>query len=248
MLPVVGSVTVAAPLIVKVASEASLTSATDALAARGHPVIRLRWRDLDDLGGEVMRWSIATSLVAAALQVNPFDEPDVQSSKDRTDGLLDRYAREKRVPLPTSQVTETDGRVFGDWLKQVGAGDYVAVLSFLPRSATLDEALTSLRDDLAKATKAPTILSYGPRYLHSIGQLYKGGPASGVFLVLTADDPVDCPIPGEPYSFSVLKRAQAVGDYQALQERQRRVLMMHLGQSPEAGLSRLAARVRSRAT
>jgi len=228
--------------------EVSLTGATSALAARGHPVIRLRGGDGDGLGAEAIRWWMATSIVAMGLQINPFDEPDVQASKDRTKALLDRYAREPRLPLSTSQATEGDGRVFGDWLKQVGAGDYVAVLSFLPRSASLDEALASLRDDLANATKAPTILSYGPRYLHSIGQLYKGGPASGAFLVLTADDPVDYPIPGEPYSFSVLKRAQAVGDYQALQERQRRVLMMHLGRSPEAGLSRIAARVRSHVT
>ena len=123
--------------------------------------------------------------------------------------------------------------------RQIKPGDYVMIASFLPRLPQLDDTVTSLREHLAKRLRIATMLGFGPRYLHSTGQLHKGGPDRAVLLFLTADDPVDLPIPSRPYTFGVLKQAQALGDFMALMERHRRVLRLHLGRSPEAALQRL---------
>lgn len=231
--------------------DARLARQVDGYGAAGHPVIRLSWRDPYDVGGEVVRWFVATALVAHAMQINPFDEPNVKESKDRTVALLDRYAREHRLPEAAPALREEGIAVYGAkgagslpaalqaWRAQIRAGDYAAVLSFLPRTPALDGAVESLRARVSELTGAATMLGYGPRYLHSTGQLHKGGPDRVVLLLLTSDDPADLPVPSYPYTFSVLKHAQALGDFQALQERRRRVLRLHLGSSPESGLQRL---------
>ncbi len=228
-----------------------VTHTVEGLAKEGYPIVRIRWQDEYDLGSEAIRWFLATALVASLMKLNPFDEPNVQESKDRTKALLERFAREGTLPSDEPIVTEGDVSVYGArgprsiqdalqaLLQQVRSGEYVAVLSFLPRTAALDASVEAFRNRLASRLGVATMLGYGPRYLHSTGQLHKGGPDRVALLFLTAEDPIDLPVPGKAYTFSVLKQAQAIGDVQALQERKRRVLRVHLGKSPDAAMARL---------
>jgi glucose-6-phosphate isomerase len=213
------------------------------LAAAAHPVIRMSWRDPYDLGGETIKWFIATSIAGSVLGVNPFDEPNVQESKDRTNALLSRFAGEGTLPEPEAAAWEGeemtvygaagDGRPASlewcvqGWLAQARPGEAVAVLSFLPRTDEIDQALETLRGRLGERLGAATMLGIGPRYLHSTGQLYKGGADTGLFLLLTADEREDLPIPGESFTFGVLKQAQALGDFEAMRQRGRRILRVH---------------------
>ncbi len=212
-----------------------------ALADAGRPVVRIIWDDPYDLGGEVAKWSLATAIVGHLMEMNPFDEPNVQSAKDRTKALLKEYVSrgslkeepalfaDPRVAVygSDSAKPESLAQCLGEFLQRARPSEYVALLSFLPRTPTLDLALKALRARIAERTGRVTILGVGPRYLHSTGQLYKGGPDAGVFLLLTADSTDDLPIPGERFTFSVLKNAQAVGDFQAMQEKGRRILRLH---------------------
>ncbi len=235
----------------------AITGHLHALEQAGHPVVHIRWDDRYDLGGEIAKWSIATAVAGALCGVNPFDEPNVQESKDRTKLLLEQYAREGRFrdegrPL----VRDADLAVYGasgpsspgsltqclsDFFRQRQAGDYIALLSFLPRTTALDCAAVALRERLGERLGRATMLGFGPRYLHSTGQLYKGGPDAGLFLLLTAEEHEDLPIPGEPFTFGVLKQAQALGDFQSMQQKGRRILRIHLGGSLERSLERLAS-------
>jgi len=241
----------------------SLERHAASLAHAGHPLIQFQWRDRYDLGGETIRWFLATVIAAGLMRINPLDEPNVQESKDRTKALLERYAREGTLssedPLTiqdgiavyghqTNWASRSPGAMVGEFLQQARPGDYVAVLSFLPRTPQLDCAVELLRNHLAKSLKVATMLGHGPRYLHSTGQLHKGGPDRVLFLFLTAEDPVDLPVPEQPYTFSVLKQAQALGDVQALKERHRRILRLDLGRSPETGMSRLLDELRASLT
>lgn len=215
-----------------------------ALEEAGFPVIRIRWDDPYDLGGEVAKWCIATAIAGFLCGINPFDEPNVQESKDRTKALLAHYAQAGRFPDEGSPAW-SDGElaVYGttgpgqrgslaqclsDFFTRLRPSDYIALLSFLPRTPALDGAMAGLRRRLGERLGRATMLGFGPRYLHSTGQLYKGGPDAGLFLLFTGDEPEDLPIPGEPFSFGVLKHAQALGDFQAMQERGRRILRIHL--------------------
>ena len=216
----------------------ALARAMAACEKAGHPVIRLRWEDTYDLGGETMRWAIATALAAWTMQINPFDEPNVQESKDRTKEVLTHYVKEGAFPAEPPQTGDQAAAVT-NVLRQAREGDYLALLSFLPRTPEIDQAVESFRMQLAQRLPIATTLGYGPRYLHSSGQLHKGGSDRGLFLVLTADDPVDVAIPGKPYTFRVLKQAQALGDVQALIAHQRRVLRVQLGAEPLKALRQL---------
>ena len=229
-----------------------LARRVEALAAAGHPVIRLAWEERADAFGEAIRWFIATALLGAALRVNPFDEPNVQESKDRTKALLERYLQAGDWPVdppiavgPRQDLHGARADAVQGLLAQCAAGDYVAILSYLPRTPQLDAAVEAFRDRVSTLTQAATLLGYGPRYLHSIGQLHKGGPEQASFVFLTADDPVDVPIPGRSYGFSVLKRAQALGDAQALRERGRRLLRLHVGAEPLGALRALERRLQA---
>lgn len=233
-----------------------LARQADALEQAGHPVVRVQWDDPYDLGGEIVKWGLATAVAGSQLEINPFDEPDVKASKDRTSLMLEQFTREGRWPGRPSASCRDDGlTVYAakpphpvadpvEWLRAfvrgLRPGDYVAVLSFLPRLPAADEAVASLRARLAERLEVPTMLGVGPRYLHSTGQLYKGGPNTGAFLLLTADESEDLPIPGEPFSFGVLKQAQALGDFEIMQERGRRVLRIHLAGALDQALARLA--------
>jgi transaldolase / glucose-6-phosphate isomerase len=214
-----------------------LEEAVRGLETAGHPVITIDVENTYELGGEYLRWELATAVAGAVIGVNPFDEPNVQEAKDATAAIL----KEQQVDPDTGG--EILGPDAGAALRQPGwaanHGDYAAILAYIPQSAAHDEFLARLRVSLRYASGLATTLGYGPRYLHSTGQLHKGGPDKGIFLVLTSDDAEDAAIPDSPYGFSTLKRAQALGDLRSLRSRGRRVLHVHLGTDPTEGLARL---------
>lgn len=244
--------------------DGGLPGAAAALAKAGHPVIHLAAGDRYNLGREFLRWEIATATIGAALGINPFDEPDVQESKDNTRRVLEEYVRSGSLPGgdPAAEEEgfllyagpETQQRLSGAGeriaqkvaalLRTGGPGRYAAVLAYTWRSEEHDRALASLRLAIRDATRMATTVGYGPRYLHSTGQLHKGGPPSGIFILITADDPADEDIPGESgFGFSTLKAAQAIGDLQALESRGLPVLRIHITGEVTEGLAKLAAAV-----
>jgi transaldolase/glucose-6-phosphate isomerase len=186
------------------------------------------------LGAEFFRWEFATAVAGAILGVNPFDQPDVEESKRRTVEALRSYQRSGERPR-----LEPVGSLEG-LLSSARPGDYLAIMAYLNQTPEVDEAVSALRRRVMERHRIATTFGYGPRFLHSTGQLHKGGPDSGLFLQLTADHERDIPIPGEPYTFGVLADAQATGDLQALQAKGRRVARAHLGAETVAGIRRLA--------
>jgi glucose-6-phosphate isomerase len=180
----------------------------DAIAAAGHPVVELAFGDLHDLGAQVFLWEIAVALVGVVLGINPFDQPDVQSAKDATNRVL----HEGLPPIETVSPSAL--------LSTMAAGDHLAILAFVdPGDVDLLAQLQRARHALRDRLRVATTVGIGPRFLHSTGQLHKGGPPSGVFLQLLGEDHVDVDIPGRPFGFSMLKQAQAAGDLLALQSR-----------------------------
>ena len=220
----------------------------------GHtPVAVIEIPELPALGAEFVRWEVATAVAAALLGVNPFDEPNVQQAKDATRVLLDAYKAEGAVPaarpdrtladavaltMSTAARRQLQGGPPEAVLTLIRPGDYFAVLAFLGPDADLAEALRRFRIAVRAHTGAATTLGYGPRYLHSTGQLHKGGPDTGVFLLVTAAPADDLPIPGETFSFGTLERAQALGDFASLDAAGRRAVHAHLP-SPAPRLLRL---------
>jgi glucose-6-phosphate isomerase len=228
-----------------------------ALEAAGHPVVYRTLTDLYDLGEEFFLWEIATAFAGWRLGINPFDQPNVQESKDATKELLDTFKRDGKLPeqpvlvkddvltiyaddktreaLPSSSV----GEAIKAHLARVGAGDYVALLNYIEETPEHEAVIQQIRTHLRDATRCATTTGYGPRFLHSTGQLHKGGSDAGVFLQITAPDRKDLEIPGEPYTFSTLKQAQALGDFRSLSTRGRRAIRVDLGADALAGLKRL---------
>ncbi|MDX6553909.1 MAG: transaldolase / glucose-6-phosphate isomerase [Miltoncostaeaceae bacterium] len=202
-----------------------------ALAAAGHPVLTLELRDTLDLGAVYMAWELATAAAGAQLGVNPFDQPDVQAAKDATNRVLARMEAGEAPEDERAGPEAVAGALAG-----LGPGDYLALLAFCPPSPAADRALAGMRTAIRGRAGVATTVGYGPRFLHSTGQLHKGGPPSGSFVQLLSEDPVDLPVPGKPYTFGQLKRAQALGDADALVERGRRVLRVGLGPDAVAGL------------
>ncbi|HEV2912926.1 MAG TPA: bifunctional transaldolase/phosoglucose isomerase [Pyrinomonadaceae bacterium] len=261
-----------------------------ALEDAGHPVVYRTLADLYDLGAEFFIWELATAVAGQLMSINPFDQPNVQESKDNTNRLLESFKRTGALPEQQAALasegelkvytaaravessstestatassspdaestpagsgatppTETLSSVVDEFIGRAGEGDYVALLAYIEETDRHDRLLEAVRTSLRDALRLATTTGYGPRFLHSTGQLHKGGPASGVFIQLTDDDETDLPIPGEPYSFSVLKQAQALGDFSALADHHRRALRLHLGRDAEAGLRRLLDIVRAR--
>ncbi len=183
----------------------------DAIEAAGHPVVRLPYSDAAQLPAEFARWEIATAIAGHILGVQPFDQPNVQDAKDAT-------ARVLAAPAPPPQTPP-----LAEVLSSLQAGDYLALLAYLPRTPGHAGTLQNLRLRLRDRHGVATTVGFGPRYLHSTGQLHKGGPPSGVFVQIVRDEPVDAPVPGKPYTFAQLKAAQAQGDLEALLARGRRV-------------------------
>jgi transaldolase/glucose-6-phosphate isomerase len=181
------------------------------LVDAGYPVVEIPLDSVSDLGGEVVRWEFATAVAGALLGLNPFDQPDVQSAKTATSRVLEEGVPEVATVPPS------------DLLRQVEPGDYVAITAFVDPGSETAARLESVRLRMRDLLNVPVTLGIGPRYLHSTGQLHKGGPDRGVFLQVVGDDPDDVPIPGRPYGFATLKQAQAAGDLEALQAAGRRV-------------------------
>jgi transaldolase/glucose-6-phosphate isomerase len=216
--------------------------AITAFKAAGHPVLEFRLSDLHALLAEFYRWEIAPAIACHLLGVNAFDQPDVQDNKDRTKAKIAAYLQEKQLAEP-APLWQKDGLrvitnqpltgnslsdLLADFLALAQRGDYVAINAYLPRNGQMQAALTELRLRVRARTGCATTVGFGPRFLHSTGQLHKGGPESGLFLQITADPLEDVEIPGQGMTFGVLERAQALGDYEALAARGRRILRLHL--------------------
>jgi transaldolase / glucose-6-phosphate isomerase len=212
-----------------------------ALERAGHPVVRLVVPDPYHLGAEFFRWEFATAVAGAILGVNPFDQPDVEASKVATRSLTDRYETTGALPVesPLRVSDPACGPALKAHLQAVRPGDYVAFLAYVPMNEAHEAELQAARVVARDRLKVATCLGFGPRYLHSTGQAYKGGPNSGVFIQITCDDGEDLPVPGRRYSFGVVKAAQALGDFQVLRARGRRALRVHLGSDVKAGLGQL---------
>jgi transaldolase/glucose-6-phosphate isomerase len=231
----------------------------DQLADAGHPVIRLTIQDPIDLAAEFVRWEVATAIAGAVLEIDPFDQPNVEEAKEATRRILAGHDEDVAAQGPVAR----DGglALYGDATLREGASTgtvvgelrrhlarlrpdaYLAIGAFIAPTAERDAAVATLRAMLRDATTRATTAGYGPRYLHSTGQLHKGGPPSGWFLQLTADHPVDRPIPGQHHTFGQLIDAQAAGDFEALEAHGLPIMRIHLGADPDAGLASLVQRM-----
>lgn len=233
--------------------------AVDAFAAAGHPVLRITLADRHAIAGEFVRWSVATAVAGSLLAVNPFDQPDVEAAKVAARRLVDDFEASGHMPVDTPLVRDARLAVFGPagagdapatpqsaiarLLGTLRAGDYLGVLAFIEMNRAHAAALDRIRVAVRDAKRVATTLGFGPRYLHSSGQMHKGGPDSGVFLVITHDARPDLPVPGRKASFGVVELAQAQGDFRVLVERGRRTLRIHLGDDVTGGLAALESAV-----
>ena len=199
------------------------------LARHGHPVLTLTLQDRYDLAGEFFRWEIATAVAGHLLGIHPFDQPNVQESKDNTARVLDTIQATGRLP---KQTTATAAQAAAQLKRQCRPGAYVAILAYTTPSFRMEQAIRSLRRALVSHHHVTTTAGYGPRYLHSTGQLHKGGPKSGVFLELVDQMIPDLGIPGKPFSFRTLAQAQAAGDIQALKAHDQQGIVLPLGKNP----------------
>jgi glucose-6-phosphate isomerase len=241
-------------------SGASDTSFYQEARASHMPVVTLRIADGNALGAEFFRWEVATATAGWLLDINPFDEPNVQQAKDATRALLAGYAADHRLPVRepdaaiegarivrTAQAIASshDGQAHSlGLLDLLRPRDYFALLAYLPPDDTpFLPTLNRIRSKVAEKAGCATMLGFGPRYLHSTGQLHKGGPNTGVFLIITAGPSEDLPVPGEPYSFGVLEMAQALGDFESLERTGRRAVHVHLPRRDPSLLERVAARI-----
>ncbi len=219
-----------------------------ALQEAGQPVVTIQMDDRMDLGQEFFRWEIATATAGAILGINAFNQPNVQESKDNTNRLLKVVREKDQLPEEKPALTEGSLRLYAQkaastvsetlrqFLAQAQPGDYVALQAYLTESPATEEMLQVIRLYLRNKLHVATTLGYGPRFLHSTGQFHKGGPNTGLFLQLTADDAEDTSVPEQPYTFGVFKRAQALGDLEALRKHERRVVRVHIGADVSQGL------------
>lgn len=233
-----------------------------ALESAGYPVVRLHVPDVYALGQEFFRWEIATAVGGSIMGINPFNQPDVEASKIETRKLTEQYEKVRSLPAEAPFYSGQGMKLFTDGknaaalkaaaganpalvdylrahLNRIHAGDYFAMLAYINRNTAHAKLLQTLRHAMRDTKRVATCLGFGPRFLHSTGQAYKGGPNSGVFLQITCDDAADLPVPGQKYTFGVVKAAQARGDFQVLADRDRRALRIHLGADVSAGLAQL---------
>lgn len=234
--------------------DSATKSALEAFSAADHPVIYRQLKKVNELGAEFFVWEFATACAGWRLGINPFDQPNVQEAKLVTVELLNAYKTEKQLPKQeelvaddllsihtahTSAATSSVDAAIRAHLNTINPGDYLALLGFFEATPEIDHLLQQMRVLIRDHTHCATTVGYGPRFLHSTGQLHKGGPDSAVIFQITAGDKIDFPVPGEDYSFSILKQAQAFGDFRALASRDRRVLGIDLSDNVVAGLNRL---------
>ena len=237
-------------------------AAVAALEKAGHPVVRITLPSTYNLGQEFFRWEIATAVAGSIIGINAFNQPDVEASKIETKKLTSQYETTGSLPAESPFFEEKGIKLFADekntaalkggakladvlkaHLSRIGAGDYFAVLGYITMNPANEKTLQTIRHAVRDKKKVATVLGFGPRFLHSTGQAYKGGPNSGVFLQITGDDAKDLPVPGQKYTFGIVKAAQARGDFAVLAERGRRALRVHLGKSLKTGLSTLTRAV-----
>jgi transaldolase/glucose-6-phosphate isomerase len=244
------------------APDAKQDAAVAALEQAGQPVIRIAVPDVYELGQEFLRWEIATAVAGSVIGINAFNQPDVEASKIATRKLTTEYEKNGSLPAETPVLTDKGVKLYTDeknaaalkqaaggnatlaaYLKahlgRVRPGDYFAVLGYIQMNEANQAKLQEIRHSIRDKKKVATCLGFGPRFLHSTGQAYKGGPNSGVFLQITCDDASDLPVPGQKYTFGVVKAAQARGDFQVLADRDRRALRVHIGSDIAAGLRTL---------
>ena len=211
--------------------------AVQAIQESGQPLVRLNLMDKYDVGAEFFRWEMATAVAGSILGINPFDQPNVQAAKDMTDSVLGQF--ERSGELPPMEASSS----LGDLLSQAGPGDYLVIMAYIRQTPQVDQALDDLRRKVTVRHGIATTMGYGPRFLHSTGQLHKGGPGSGLFLQLTGEHAHDLTIPGAPYTFGVLADGQAVGDLRALLASLRRAVRVDLGTNPEAAIRGMVGEV-----
>jgi RpiB/LacA/LacB family sugar-phosphate isomerase len=205
-----------------------------ALKEAGHPIVNLQMGDSYDLGAEFFRWEFATAVAGAVLGINPFDQPDVQESKNLAGKTLAAYRSSGKLPeVKVSSSLE-------DLFSKARPGDYLAIMAFLDQTPAVDAALMGLRLKAMEKAHIATLCGYGPRYLHSTGQLYKGGPDKGLFVQMVDDSEMDLSSPDDPFSFGVLTRAEALGDLQAMKARGRRVVRLDVGNGCSAAIEKAA--------
>ncbi|HEX8814680.1 MAG TPA: bifunctional transaldolase/phosoglucose isomerase [Terriglobales bacterium] len=259
---VYGNDRVFAYLRLETAPDAAQDAKVEAIENAGQPVVRIRLADAYDLGQEFFRWEIATAVAGSIIGINAFNQPDVEASKVVTRDLTSAYEKTGSLPAEQPILEEAGIRLFTDpknaqalanvagkdktllgylraHLNRIGGGDYFALLAYIFMNDDHEKRLQAIRHGVRDRKKVATCLGFGPRFLHSTGQAYKGGPNSGVFLQITCDDAVDLPVPEQKYTFGIVKAAQARGDFQVLAERGRRALRVHLPKDVDAGLAKL---------
>ncbi len=230
----------------------------------GQPVVRLNMKSKEALGAEFFRWEMATAVAGHFLGIDAFDEPNVQESKDNTRRLLEVYLKEGKLPQEDAILRENGLDLYGDnealqragsegtlesalqaFFSTVQQGDYVAMMAYIPSIGEHEELLQDARLAVRDALKVATTFGYGPRFLHSTGQLHKGGPNKGVYLQITCDPRHDLPIPGQPFSFGTLIKAQAMGDLQSLQQHGRRAISLHIEGDHAQGVERIREAIKA---
>ena len=233
-----------------------------ALEKAGHPVVSISVDHVYTLGQEFFRWEIATAVAGSIIGINAFNQPDVEASKVETRKLTSEYEAKGKLPVEVPFFEANGVQFYADeknvaaihgglnaaavlktHLSRLNPGDYFAVLGYIPMNAENEKALQGMRHAVRDKKKVATVLGFGPRFLHSTGQAYKGGPNSGVFLQITCADAKDLPVPGQKYTFGVVKAAQARGDFAVLSERGRRALRVHLGKNLKSALATLSKAV-----
>jgi transaldolase/glucose-6-phosphate isomerase len=239
--------------------DAEQERAIEALETAGQPVVRITVYDRMQLGQEFFRWEMATAVAGSIIGINPFDQPDVEAAKVKTRDLTEAYEKTGALPEERAFFEDDKIRLFADPRNQaalklqatgltgvlkahfgrIGQGDYAALLAYIERSPAHIDAMQHVRRAIRDRTKAATCVGFGPRFQHSTGQAYKGGPNSGVFLQITCDNRDDLPVPGQSYTFGIVKDAQARGDFEVLAERSRRALRVHISGDLATGLDKL---------
>jgi transaldolase / glucose-6-phosphate isomerase len=241
----------------------AMDAAVTALEKAGHPVVRIVLGTKFDLGQEFFRWEIATATAGSIIGINTFNQPDVEASKVETRKLTSEYESTGKLPSEAPFFEDQGLKLFADeknaavlknnsnlsevlraHLGRIGAGDYFALLGYIQMNDAHEKSLQAMRHQVRDAKKSATCLGFGPRFLHSTGQAYKGGPNSGVFLQITCDDAADIPVPSQKFTFGIVKAAQARGDFAVLSDRDRRALRIHLGKNVKGDLAKIAKAVK----
>ncbi|MBA3632149.1 MAG: transaldolase, partial [Acidobacteria bacterium] len=255
-------------LKLKDSSDNSLVEKLDVLGVNGHPVITIELADKMNLGQEFFRWEFATAVAGAIMEINPFNQPDVEAAKIEAKKLTQEYEEKGELPKETPFYQEKDIKLFTSdeyaaqldkfiegekslkkylqaHLAHLQENDYFALLAYIERNEKNEKLLQAIREKVLEAKLVATCLGFGPRFLHSTGQAYKGGSNEGVFLQITSDDAVDFDVPEQKFTFGVVKAAQARGDFQVLLDRDRRALRVHLGEDVGNGLETLESLIES---